>query len=96
MKLTLSIDKHLLEKARKTAGVLGLSLNEMIRNGGFAMIAVDHRIDERAAFDEFQWWPAGTREAMQARYRLDRRLEDLYLYVPDPASASQESPRAAR
>ncbi|MFN8010387.1 MAG: DUF6364 family protein [Holophagaceae bacterium] len=32
MKLTLSIDKHLLEKARKTAGVLGLSLNEMIRN----------------------------------------------------------------
>jgi hypothetical protein len=31
MNLTLSIDKNLLEKARKTAGAMGLSLNEMIR-----------------------------------------------------------------
>lgn len=32
MNLTLSIDKRLLEKARKTAGAMGLSLNEMIRH----------------------------------------------------------------
>jgi antitoxin component of RelBE/YafQ-DinJ toxin-antitoxin module len=31
MNLTLSIDKRLLEKARVTAGAMGLSLNEMIR-----------------------------------------------------------------
>lgn len=31
MNLTLSIDKALLDKARKTAGAMGLSLNEMIR-----------------------------------------------------------------
>jgi len=31
MNLTLSIDKHLLEKARRTAGSMGLSLNEMVR-----------------------------------------------------------------
>jgi hypothetical protein len=32
MNLTLSIDKNLLEKARKTAQGMGMSLNEMIRN----------------------------------------------------------------
>ncbi len=32
MNLTLSIDKMVLEKARKTAGAMGLSLNEMVRN----------------------------------------------------------------
>lgn len=32
MNLTLSIDKNLLEKARKTAGAMGLSLNEMVRH----------------------------------------------------------------
>ena len=31
MNLTLSIDKRLLEKARLTAGAMGLSLNEMVR-----------------------------------------------------------------
>lgn len=31
MNLTLAIDKRLLEKARLTAGAMGLSLNEMIR-----------------------------------------------------------------
>jgi hypothetical protein len=31
MNLTLSIDKNLLDNARKTAGAMGLSLNEMIR-----------------------------------------------------------------
>jgi hypothetical protein len=31
MNLTLSIDKSLLEKARKTAQSMGLSLNEMVR-----------------------------------------------------------------
>ena len=31
MNVTLSIDKGTLEKARKTAGAMGLSLNEMIR-----------------------------------------------------------------
>ena len=32
MNLTLSIDKNLLAKARRTAGAMGLSLNEMIRH----------------------------------------------------------------
>jgi hypothetical protein len=32
MNLTLSIDKELLDKARETAGAMGISLNEMIRN----------------------------------------------------------------
>ena len=31
MDLTLSIDKKLLEQARKTAGAMGISLNEMVR-----------------------------------------------------------------
>ena len=31
MNITLSIDKRLAEKARRTAGALGMSLNEMIR-----------------------------------------------------------------
>jgi hypothetical protein len=31
MNLTLSIDQRVLEKARATAGTLGLSLNEMVR-----------------------------------------------------------------
>ena len=31
MNLTLAIEKNLLDKARKTAGAMGLSLNEMIR-----------------------------------------------------------------
>jgi hypothetical protein len=31
MNLTLSIDKQLLDRARATAGAMGLSLNEMIR-----------------------------------------------------------------
>jgi len=32
MNLTLSIDKELLDKARTTAGAMGISLNEMVRN----------------------------------------------------------------
>ena len=32
MNLTLSIDRKLLEKARATAGAMGISLNEMVRN----------------------------------------------------------------
>jgi len=32
MNLTLSIDKELLDKARETAGAMGISLNEMVRN----------------------------------------------------------------
>jgi hypothetical protein len=31
MNLTLSVDKKILEKARVTAGAMGLSLNEMVR-----------------------------------------------------------------
>lgn len=51
MNLTLSIDKHLLEKARKTAQAMGLSLNEMIR--GY-LVKVAGGGDAAEAFEELR------------------------------------------
>jgi len=51
MNLTLSIDQRLLEKARKTAGAMGLSLNEMIRS---YLEKVAGEGDRAGTFQEFR------------------------------------------
>jgi len=51
MNLTLSIDKILLQKARTTAGVLGISLNEMVRR---YLEQVTGTGDQAATFQELR------------------------------------------
>jgi hypothetical protein len=51
MNLTLSIDKTLLENARRTAGAMGLSLNDMVRS---YLEKVAGEGNRAGAFQEFQ------------------------------------------
>lgn len=58
------------------------SLNDLVRSRAFSIIAVNSPIGDRVAFDDFEWWPPGTRESIQENYRFDRRVDGRYLYVP--------------
>ena len=58
-------------------------LNEFVRSQTFALIALNRPVEEAPAFDTFSWWPPDTRELIQRHYRLDHRLRNHYLYVPN-------------
>lgn len=66
-------------------------LNAMVRSGSFALIALNHPVEEVATYDAHQWWPPGTRELIQERYQFDRILGGFYLYRPGPERVSAES-----
>ena len=64
-------------------------LNQMVDSQAFGLIALNNPADDGAAFDEFQWWPPGTRELIQQRYQLDRRQDGFYMYVPRTTEAGR-------
>lgn len=58
-------------------------IDDLLLAHAYTLIALNRPAEQDVAYDEFPWWPIGTRELIQQEYRFDRMTADgFYLYVP--------------
>jgi hypothetical protein len=65
------------------------ALNVYIRSKQLSLIALSCLVEDVPTYDEFDWWPTGTREAIKASYKFSTVVDGYALYVP---AADGETP----